>query len=296
MPGVELLRRAGITQILLAANVAVAVVMLVRGGFTHRVLVDFGALYAPLPRSEWWRTITVMFVHTSLLHLLFNMYALGIFGPPIESRYGRARFLAMYLCSGFLGSGASLLLTPGNVRAGASGAVFGILGAWLAFFVRHRSARGARDQIQSLLVLVGINVVIGLYANVDLWAHMGGLAGGFLIGTALEQSVRRRRPSERQLIALGGYALVIAGGVLALMASGRFVAGEGFRPRFAFAAAISFASSWAMRVKWRGERISKPPKRSGGRSETWISQPQPEKGITTTSATPRERPECQTPL
>jgi membrane associated rhomboid family serine protease len=304
VPLVRILRNSGVTQALIAANVAVFVVMMVvmltrRVRFDNaRLLFDFGALYAPLPRSEWWRLITAMFVHIGPVHLLFNMFALAIFGPAIESRYGRGRFLAMYLSAGFLGSAASLLFTKGGgVRAGASGAVFGILGAWIAFFVRHRSARGAREQLRSLLFLVAINLVIGVsFGHIDNNAHLGGLAGGFVIGTVLEQSVRRRRPAEQQVIALLGYALVIAGGVVALMASGRFVSVPA-RPGFgALAFAISFASFWAIRPRWRGERMSKPPNRSGGSSETWISQPQPENGITTTSAAPRERPECQTPL
>ena len=301
VPLVRLLRRSGVTQALIAANVAVFVAMLVtRRPTANDVLLDFGALYAPLPRSEWWRLITAMFVHIGPLHLLFNMYALGIFGPAIESRYGRARFLAMYFSAGFLGSAASLLFTSGNnVRAGASGAVFGILGAWIAFFVRHRNARGASDQLRSLFFLVGINLFIGvsLGGRIDNFAHLGGLVGGFVTGMALEQSVRRRRPAEQQMIAVGGYALVIAGGVVALMASGRFVSGDVLRPRLSVLAfAISSASFWAIRVRWRGDRISTPPKRSGGRRTTCTSHPQPENGITTTSAAPRNRPRCQTPL
>lgn len=304
VPLVRLLKRSGVTQALIAANVAVFVVMLVvmlvrRASFDNpRLLFDFGALYAPLPRSQWWRLITAMFVHIGPLHILFNMYALAIFGPAIESRYGRARYLAMYLAAGFLGSASSVLLTRGGgPRAGASGAVFGILGAWIAFFVRHRSARGARDQLRSLLFLVAINFFIGVtFSNIDNNAHLGGLVGGFVIGTALEQSVRRRNPAEQQLIGLAGYALVIAGGLWALIASGRFIS-VSVRPSFgALAVAISSASFCAIRPRWRGERITSPPKRSGGFNETCISQPQPENGITTTSAVPRERPECQTPL
>ena len=299
VPLVRLLRRAGATQAIIAANVAIFIAMLTRGSWNDpRVLLDFGALFSPLPRAEWWRLITAMFVHIGPLHLLFNMYALAIFGPAIESRYGRARFLAMYLCAGFLGSAASLLFTSGGgVRAGASGGVFGILGAWIAFFVRHRSARGAREQLRSLFFLVAINLFIGVsVGHIDNFAHLGGLAGGFVTGTALEQSARRRSPGERQLVALAGYALVIAGGVVALMASGRFVAGPADRPGLnALAFAISSASFWAIRVRWRGERISNPPKRSGGLNETCTSQPQPANGMTTTSAGPRDRPECQTP-
>jgi membrane associated rhomboid family serine protease len=299
LPFAKVLSRAGVTQMLLAANVAIFVAMLFVGSWNDpEVLKRFGALPAEVPRSQWWRLITAMFVHVGPLHLLFNMYALMIFGPAIENRYGRLRFLTLYLAAGFLGSASSLLLTSGGVRAGASGGVFGILGAWIAFFIRHRSARGARDQLRSLFFLVGINLFIGvsLGGRIDNFAHLGGLAGGFITGTALELSTRRRRLAEQRLIALAGYALVIAGGIVALMASGRFVPARETSRLSAFALAISFASFWAIRPRWRGERISIPPKRSGGRRETCTSHPHPEKGITTTSAGPRDRPECQTPL
>ncbi len=299
VPFVRMIRRSGVTQILIAANVAIFVGMLVTGRPTAReVLLDFGALPGVLPRSEWWRLITAMFVHVGPLHLLFNMYALLIFGPPVEARYGRLRFLALYLASGFLGSAFSLAFTAGDVRAGASGGVFGILGAWIAFFIRHRKARGARDQLRSLFFLVGINLFIGvsLGGRIDNFAHLGGLVGGFVTGTALEQATRRRQPVEQQVIALAGYALVIAGGIAALIASGRFVSLPLTLPPSALAFAMLSASPWAMRPRWRGERISIPPKRSGGRRATWTSEPHPENGITTTSASPRDRPECQTPL
>jgi rhomboid protease GluP len=156
------------------------------------------------------------------LHLLFNMWALTIFGPPIEQRYGRARFLAMYLAAGLLGSAASLAFTAGGVRAGASGGVFGILGAWIGFFVRHRSARGAADQLRSLFFLVGINLVIGFASGViDNNAHLGGLAGGFIVATVLERS-SRLRGAARELAGLAGYAAVVIVAVVLIANSGRF--------------------------------------------------------------------------
>jgi membrane associated rhomboid family serine protease len=296
VPLVRMIQRSGATQILVAANVAVFVVMLFSGSWNDtRVLYRFGAMKSPLPPSEWWRLFTAMFVHIGPLHLFFNMYALLIFGPPIEQRYGKARFLALYLLAGYMGSCASLLFTAGSgPRAGASGGVFGIIGAWIAFFVRHRSARGAREQLRSLFFLVGINLVIGVSVRfIDNFAHLGGLAGGFVVATALEQSARRRGP-ERSLVELAGYALVIAGGIVALTASGRFTAGT-TSGRLAIAFAISSAKPWAIFARWRGDRISRPPNRSGGRIPTWISHPQLENGTTMTSAEPRKRPACHTP-
>jgi len=225
VPLVRMIRRAGITQVLIAANVAIFVAMLITGRPTAPdVLLRFGAMPPVLAKDQWWRVFSAMFVHVGALHLLFNMWALMLFGPSIEERYGRIRFLTLYLAAGFLGSAFSLAFTTGGIRAGASGGVFGILGAWIAFFVRHRQARGARDQLRSLFFLVGINLFIGVASggHIDNFAHLGGLAGGFVVATALEQS-SRVRGAARALVSLGGYAAVMIAGVWAISGSGKFV-------------------------------------------------------------------------
>lgn len=195
-PIARLLQGSSITQLIIGINVGVFVLMYLTGRPTAtRTLVDFGAIRPDLPRGEWWRLFTAMFVHIGFLHLLFNMYSLMIFGASIEARYGRARFLALYLTSGFLGSAASIAFNGRSFSAGASGAVFGALGAWVAFFVRHHAQPGARGQLRSLAFLVGINVYFGLATpGIDNSAHMGGLIGGFVIGMGLELGARVRGP------------------------------------------------------------------------------------------------------
>lgn len=222
VPFVKMIRRAGITQILIAANVGVFIAMLTTGSFEGRDLLRFGALPPFLSKDQWWRLFTAMFVHIDLLHLLLNMWALSIFGPSIEQRYGRARFLALYVVAGLLGNAASLAFTPPVVGAGASGGVFGILGAWIGFFVRHRRAKGASDQLRSLFILIGINLAIG-YASrrIDNNAHLGGLAGGFILASVLEQSARLRG-AAREILGLAGYALVVIAAVLLIASSDRF--------------------------------------------------------------------------
>ncbi|MGH2726389.1 MAG: rhomboid family intramembrane serine protease, partial [Actinomycetota bacterium] len=212
--------------VLIAANVAWFVKLLVSGGWNEPgVLFDNGALSVPLQSGEWWRLFTAMFVHIGPVHLLFNMYALFLFGPAVEGRYGRFRFFALYFASGFLGSAFSVAFTNGGIRAGASGGVFGVLGCWIAFYLRHRNVRGSRDQLRSLFFLVGINLFLGLsIGGVDNFAHLGGLVGGFVTGTALEQWARSRGDAGR-LVALGGFALVIGVGVVALLSSGHLVSG-----------------------------------------------------------------------
>jgi rhomboid protease GluP len=210
LPVARLMRGASVTQGLIVANTAVLLLMYLAGGMTDPTLVRFGALVSPLARSDWWRMVTAMFVHIGFLHLLFNMWAVMLFGPAMESRYGRMRFLILYLSSGVLGSAFSLAFTAGGIRAGASGAVFGILGAWLAFFVTHRNVPSLRGQLRSIVFLIVINLVFSVAVpGVDKFAHVGGLAAGFVIGGSLELSAARLRGAPRRHAWLAGVALTL---------------------------------------------------------------------------------------
>jgi membrane associated rhomboid family serine protease len=221
IPLARYIQRAGATQTLLALNVAAFVLMVfVIGRLAPDARHPYGAMPPFFPKSEWWRLFTAMFVHFGPWHLLFNMWALTIFGPPIEGRYGKARFFALYLAAGLLGNGFSLAFGGLGIRAGASGGVFGILGAWIAFFVRHRSARGASDQLRSLFFLVGINLFIGYTVQgIDNFAHLGGLAGGFVVGMGLEQWGRFRGWPGRA-IGFAAYAAVVAAAMVLVSGSG----------------------------------------------------------------------------
>lgn len=219
VPLVRIVRGASVTQAVIAINVVVILLMLATGQPTSgRTLLRFGALPPVLPKEQWWRMLTAMFVHIGLIHLLFNTWALMLFGPALEQRYGRVRFLGLYLASGFLGSAFSLAFTAGGFRAGASGAVFGIMGAWLAFFLWHRSVPSLRGQLRSMLFLVGINIAFSVtFPGIDTWAHIGGLAGGFVIGVTLEWAAERLRGSARRFAWLGALGVtLIASYVLAL--------------------------------------------------------------------------------
>jgi membrane associated rhomboid family serine protease len=203
------LARAQVTSLILAANVSVFALMLATGAPTSgRTLLRFGALPGRLPASQWWRLITATFVHIGFAHIAFNMFALILFSGSIEQRYGKARFAALYLGSGVLGSASSLAFSHSTISAGASGAIFGILGAWLAIALIHRGAPGMSGQLRSLLFLIGINVYIGIATpGIDLHAHLGGLAGGFAIATAIELSLRVRGRA-RVMVQAGGYLAV----------------------------------------------------------------------------------------
>ncbi|MEV8213582.1 rhomboid family intramembrane serine protease [Leifsonia sp. NPDC077715] len=141
---------------------------------------------------EPWRMFTSIFAHANILHLLLNMYTLFIFGSALEPMLGRARYLALFLISGFAGSlGVLLIASPIVPVVGASGAIFGLFGA---YFIIQRRLGGNATQ---MLVLLAINLGIGFLPgfNIAWQAHVGGLIGGVLVGLIFVETrqVRRRR-------------------------------------------------------------------------------------------------------
>lgn len=161
-------------------------------------------VYRPgLTAVQPWTMLTSVFLHGSVLHILFNMYSLFVFGPILESLLGRARFLALYLVSGFGGSVAVLLLAPGGGVLGASGAIFGLMGA---FFVIQRRLGGNNVQI---LLVIGLNLAAGFFITTISWqAHVGGLIAGGVVAFIY---LRTRMASQRnlQLLLVAGFVVVL---------------------------------------------------------------------------------------
>lgn len=181
-----------ITWLLLAINIIVWLLMQLLGGFLDQdvdVLLRFGAMFGPLIAiGEYWRFFTAMFLHAGIIHLFFNCFALFIFGRLVEGVYGSVRFTTIYLLAGLSGSVLSYMFNETAIAVGASGAIFGILGAFAAYFVVHRNTLGemGRRNLAGLATVAAINLAIGLLIpNIDNWAHFGGLAGGFVMGLAL---------------------------------------------------------------------------------------------------------------
>ena len=183
------LYRPRVTYVMMGLLVVVfAVETLVGGSEDPRVLIKLGANYAPLVTlGDYWRIFTANFLHIGLLHLLFNLYALYIVGTEVELFYGPWRFLVIYLLTGVSGAIASYTFTYG-LSAGASTAIFGLIGTLFAFFTRNRAVFGemSRARLSNLVVVIAINVFYGLSVSaIDNWGHAGGFVGGFILGWLL---------------------------------------------------------------------------------------------------------------
>ncbi|TQO19990.1 membrane associated rhomboid family serine protease [Rhodoglobus vestalii] len=190
-----------VTYTLIALTVAIFLLQLIPGSGVTQALV----YYPPLTASEPWRMITSAFLHSpsSIFHVGFNMFTLFIFGRVLEIPLGRARFISLYLISALGGSVAVLLIAPGSVVLGASGAIFGVVAAF--FVIQRRMGINNRG----LLIIVVINLVAGFIPglNISWQAHVGGLVTGALL--ALVFLRQRNKTSVIPEVAL--VALVVAG-------------------------------------------------------------------------------------
>lgn len=179
-------------------------------------LVNSGALVSQLVAAgQWWRLLTCVFVHIGIIHFLFNMYALLSVSSFLEEEIGAARYLSLFLLTGLGGSFASYLLHVRVISAGASGAIFGLIGFSISYFRRQGSARG-RD-IQGFMLRWALYAFIfGLLVRADNYAHGGGFVAGFLIGAVMEfrQDEKRRRAPLWKAIASVLAALLVLGFVL----------------------------------------------------------------------------------
>lgn len=180
-------KKSIITPIIIGICVFMFILMYVLGNGSEDVntLLYFGANSRYLVKSgEIWRLFTSMFLHIGVIHLVVNMYALYIIGRQVEGFMGRWKYLVIFIVSGFLGSLLSVVLHEG-VSAGASGAIFGLLGSLLYFGYHYRLYLGTVLKTQIIPVII-LNLAIGfILPGIDNFAHIGGLIGGYLITSAL---------------------------------------------------------------------------------------------------------------
>lgn len=189
-----------VTNVLIALNVLVFFVVFALSGANLNVLnlLRYGALNSVLVQNgEFWRLITAGFLHGGIFHLLFNMYSLYIIGTQIENFVGKWKFLAIYFCSMITASLMSCVISPNSVSVGASGAIFGLLGALVYFGYHYRLYLGSvlRNQIIPLILF---NLLLGfMVSGIDNAAHIGGLIGGLLISMAL--GVQKREGKQDRI-------------------------------------------------------------------------------------------------
>lgn len=212
------------TKILVAINVAVFVL-----GLLPQVSVwidSYGTLVVSkvLLQHEYWRMFTSLFLHSGILHIVFNMWALWIVGGFMEAVLGRGKFLALYLISGFAGSVLVLVAAPVNSAVvGASGAIFGVFGALAvhAFLNRGRDFQ-SRSLLGNVLFLLVINLVFTFTAGAISWqAHIGGLVGG--AATMLAMMLAGRKDPRRPFELADGLAVLAIVAVLVTITAWRVV-------------------------------------------------------------------------
>ena len=199
-----------ITNILIALNVIAFFVVFALSGANLNVLnlLRYGALNSVLVQNgEFWRLITAGFLHGGIFHLIFNMYALYIIGTQIENFAGKWKFLAIYFCSMLTASLMSCVINPNSVSVGASGAIFGLLGALVYFGYHYRLYLGSvlRNQIIPLILF---NLLLGfMVSGIDNAAHLGGLIGGLLISMAL--GVQKREGKQDRINGIITFAVYL---------------------------------------------------------------------------------------
>ena len=188
------LRSAPAVLVLILLNAVVFLLEISVGDLNDsEVLHRVGALepYAVVVQGEYWRLFTALFLHGGFTHLLFNIFALYILGPPLERSIGTIRFAVCYLVSGLASSAGVVGLTVlGFVQVsqlvGASGCIMGIVGTWAGFLVRHRHAPQAKQRLANVGLIVAIQVAFDLSTpQVSMAAHLCGLIAGFFLGLVL---------------------------------------------------------------------------------------------------------------
>lgn len=192
-----------ITYILIFLNVALYFLPTLFNSYD--AIINKYCLFGPRVRAgEYYRLLTSTFLHGNFFHLAFNVYAIYIIGKQLESFLGKFKFLIIYLFSALTGSLMSLIFLNNGASVGASGAVFGLMGALVYFGYHYRVYLGNVVRNQIIPLIIG-NLILGfLVSGIDNFAHIGGLIGGFLITIALGLKYKSKN-SEK----INGYALSI---------------------------------------------------------------------------------------
>jgi membrane associated rhomboid family serine protease len=209
-------REGIVSMVLIGLNVLGFVLTMATGGNSGQVFLagamlsqtavtPSGDVLTGFADGDYWRIITSAFLHRDILHIAFNMYALYLFGPYVERALGISRFIAAYLTVAVMGSVFVYLLSaPNALTIGASGAVFGLFGMALMLLLK------AKQDVRTLLVLLGINAVISVVAsNISWQGHLGGFIAGVVLGAAFAYAPRERKGLVQLVTFIGLWAVML---------------------------------------------------------------------------------------
>jgi TonB-dependent SusC/RagA subfamily outer membrane receptor len=191
-----------ITPIIMYANVAVFVCMVFAGlgflSFSSNDLLQWGANFKPYTTNgQSWRLLSSIFLHGGAIHLLANMYGLIFVGVFLEPRLGRTRYGFIYIATGLIGSAVSLWWHTATVSVGASGAIFGLYGTFLALLLTKAFPKDfSKTFLVSTCIFIGYNLLMGLTGGIDNAAHVGGLVSGFVAGLLLAPTLTQPAPEQ----------------------------------------------------------------------------------------------------
>ncbi len=200
--------------------ISVAVALFVLGFLSPSIDAELVNRFASanwlIADGEWWRVLTAAFLHAGLAHIFFNMYALYIFGPRLESQVGSTPFALLYAASAAGGGAASYFFgATQQVAVGASGAIFGLFGAWMYVAYRTRHTPGGRAMFNQLGVLLLINLALPLIIrNIDWRAHVGGLLAGITIAALWAQFAVGKPDAVRIRSMIAGSVFVVLMGAI----------------------------------------------------------------------------------
>jgi rhomboid protease GluP len=189
------------TPILIKLNLLVYLLMVLAGygflSFKSLDLLNWGANFKPLTTNgQWWRLLTSTFLHGGLMHILANMYGLLFVGIFLEPVLGRWKFLFVYVSTGILASIASIWWYDATISVGASGAIFGLYGFFLACLLMKVFSPGMQKAfLVSTIVFVGFNLLMGFTGGIDNAAHIGGLISGFILGLVMSNQLKQKESS-----------------------------------------------------------------------------------------------------
>jgi len=206
-----------VTPILININILIFIAMIISGVHflmpESQSLLEWGANFRPLTLSgQSWRLFAAIFLHIGIFHLLLNMYALLYIGVLLEPYLGKTRFLAAYLISGLAASVTSLWWHDLTISAGASGAIFGMYGVFLALLTTNLLDKSVQKALlASIAIFVGYNILNGLKpdSGIDNAAHIGGLLSGLIIGYAFIPSLKKPDNSALKLLTIGILSVVL---------------------------------------------------------------------------------------